>query len=72
VTALVYNNWDDRTPSGPAVQSAISAGQKNGVMANTVSIQPTDVTFPNDSFGQANEVQVNVFRTVGRNNPCQR
>ena len=69
VTALVYNNWDDRTPSGPAVQSAISAGRQNGVMANTVSIQPTDVTFPNDSFGQANEVQVNVFRTVGRNNP---
>ena len=69
VTALVYNNWDNRTPSGPAVQSAISAGQKNGVMAGTPSIQTSDVTFPVDSSGQANEVQVNVFRTVGRNNP---
>ena len=69
VTALVFNDWDNRTPSGPAVQSAISAGQKNGVMAGTASIQPSDVTFPVDASGQANEVQVNVFRTVGRNNP---
>ncbi|HTI44262.1 MAG TPA: pilus assembly protein TadG-related protein [Vicinamibacterales bacterium] len=68
-TALVYNSWTDRTASGPAVQSAISAAQKNGVMAGTVDVKPTDVTFPNDPYGQANEVQVNVFRTVARNNP---
>jgi hypothetical protein len=68
-TALVYNSWTDRTASGPAVQSAISAAQKNGVMAGAVDVQPTDVTFPNDPYGQANEVQVNVFRTIGRNNP---
>jgi Flp pilus assembly protein TadG len=69
VTALVYNSWTDRTPSGPAVQSAINAAQKNGVMAGTVAVQPTDVTFPTDPFGQANEVKVDVYRTVGRNNP---
>jgi len=69
VTALVYNSWDDRTASGPAVQSAISAGQKNGVMAGTVSIQPSDVTFPPNPSGPANQVQVNVYRTISRNNP---
>jgi hypothetical protein len=67
-TALVYNSWDNRTASGPAVQSAISAAQKNTVMAGTVAVQPSDVTFPLDSFGQANEVKVNIFRTAGRDN----
>jgi hypothetical protein len=34
-----------------------------------VSVQPTDVTFPNDSFGQPNRVKVDVYRTAGRSNP---
>jgi hypothetical protein len=69
VTALVFNNWDNRTASGPAVQSAISASQQNTVMGAAVSVQPTDVTFPNDSFGQPNRVKVDVYRTAGRSNP---
>src|SRR5512132_3430878 len=67
-TALVYNSWDNRTPSGPAVQSAISAGQQNAVMGGVPSVLTTDVTFPVDSFGQANEVKVNVFRSAARSN----
>jgi hypothetical protein len=70
-TALVFNDWNNRTPSGPAVQSAISAAQKNDVMLDAVSVQPTDVTFPVDAYGQANEVKVNVFRTAGRTNPVK-
>ena len=69
VTALVFNNWDDRSATGPAVQSALSTAQQNGVMGSAVSALPSDVTFPTDSFGQANEVQVNVFRTISRTNP---
>src|SRR5262249_16713362 len=69
VTALVYNNWNDRTASGPAVQSSMSASQQNTVMNGVVSVQPTDVTFPTDPFGQSNRVRVDVYRTTGRNNP---
>src|SRR4051812_16110359 len=67
-TALVFNDWDNRTTSGPAVQSALNTAQKNGVMLAPVSVQPTDVTFPLDPYGQANEVRVDVFRTAGRSN----
>jgi len=68
-TALVYNSYTDRTSSGPAVQSAISASQQNNVMGGVVSVLPSDVTFPNDTFGQPNRVRVNVYRTAGRMNP---
>jgi hypothetical protein len=70
-TALVYNSWDNRTASGPAVQSALSAAGKNDVMQAPVSVVPTDVTFPLDAYGQANEVKVDVFRTAGRSNPLK-
>jgi putative Flp pilus-assembly TadE/G-like protein len=67
-TALVYNSWSDRNATGPAVQSALSTAQQNNVMGSTVSVLPTDVTFPLDAYGQANEVKVDVFRTVSREN----
>ena len=70
-TALVYNSWSDRGPTGPAVQSSLSASQQNAVMGGVVSVQTSDVTFPVDSFGQANEVKVNVFRTASRTNPVR-
>jgi hypothetical protein len=69
VTALVYNSWTDRTTAGPAVQSAMSAAAQNTVMGGAVSVQPTDVTFPNDPSGQPNRVKVDVYRTAGRSNP---
>ncbi|MBI2834197.1 MAG: hypothetical protein HYX76_07195 [Acidobacteria bacterium] len=67
--ALVYQDFTDRSSSGPAVQGAISAGQANQVMGQTVSILPSDVTFPNDPQGQPTRVQVTVYRTGGRSNP---
>jgi hypothetical protein len=68
-TALVYDDWDDRSPSGPAVQSAMHTGLANKVMGQTVDVVSTDVTFPLDTYGQANLVKVGVFRTATRDNP---
>jgi len=67
-TALVFNNWNDRTASGPAVQSSISASQQNTVMNGVVSVGPSDVTFPAGPLG-SNRVKVDVYRTAGRSNP---
>jgi len=67
-TALVFNNYDDRTSSGPAVQSSISAASQNTVMGGNVSVQPADVTFPVGPLG-SNRVKVDVYRTAGRLNP---
>ena len=66
--ALAYNSNTDRSPTGPAVQSAINTGKTNLVAAGAVSIEPSDVTFPLDPAGRPNRVAVQVFRTVGRNN----
>ncbi len=68
-TALIYNSWSDRSPTGPAVQSAISTAIANKVMNVAVDTIASDVTFPVDSFGQPNEVKVDVFRTTARLNP---
>lgn len=66
--ALVYNDFDDRSSGGPAVQSAINTALANQVSGQAVSIVPADVTFPNDPTGQPTRVAVQVFRTVARNN----
>jgi putative Flp pilus-assembly TadE/G-like protein len=63
VTALVFNNFNDRTPTGPAVQSAISAGQKNKIAGGAPTIASADVTFPLSPSGASNRVQVDVHRT---------
>ena len=67
-TALVYNDFNDRSSGGPAVQSAINTALENKVMRSAVSVLPGDVTFPNDQFGRPNLVKVTVFRTASRNN----
>src|SRR5437764_2437491 len=46
--ALVYNDFDNRTPTGPAVQSAINTGLTNKIAGGDGSILPSDVTFPVD------------------------
>jgi len=65
-TALVFDDWDDRTAAGPAVQNAIQAAtsQANAVMHQPVSVLPADVTFP-----AVDRVQVQVQRTIARGNP---
>jgi Flp pilus assembly protein TadG len=69
-TALVFDNWDDRTPAGPAVLSAIAAAQANQVMGVTVSVKAEDVKFLNDPItGESDRVQVTVHRTSARGNP---
>ena len=67
-TALVFNSWSDRSISGPAVQSSMSAAAQNTVMNGVVSVQPSDVTFPVGPTG-SNRVKVDVYRTAGRSNP---
>jgi len=66
--ALVFNDFDDRSSSGPAVQSALSAARSNTVMSGTVSVLPEDVTFPTGPTGLNNRVRVTVYRTGGRTN----
>ena len=67
--ALYYDNWDDRSPTGPAVTSAINASTSNQVMSGNVSVTPEDVEFPLDPSGEANRVKVTVRRTASRGNP---
>ncbi len=67
--ALVFNSFTDRTPTGPAVMSAINAALANQVGGQPVSVLPEDVTFPNDPSGQPTRVAVHVFRTAARSNP---
>src|SRR6476660_3089362 len=66
--ALYYNNFDDRSSSGPAVLSAINTSTNNQVAGGAVSVHPEDVTFPLSPTGKNNRVQVQVFRTTARNN----
>jgi hypothetical protein len=67
--ALAFNSFTDRTSTGPAVQAAMNGAKANVVIGDQVSINPSDVTFPNDPFGQPTRVKVWVYRTTGRNNP---
>lgn len=68
-TALVYDNWDDRTPNGPAVQNALTAARVNQVIGGTVSIAPADVVFLNDPAGLNDRVQSTVYRDAAHGNP---
>ncbi len=68
-TALVFNDYYDRSAGGPVVRSAITTAESNLVIGNTVSVQTGDVTFPLGPTGLDNRVQVNVFRTTNRSNP---
>jgi Flp pilus assembly protein TadG len=67
--ALFFDDFDDRSPSGPAVTGAINAATANQVMYGAVSVTPDDVEFPNDEAGQATRVRVTVFRQASRGNP---
>jgi Flp pilus assembly protein TadG len=69
-TALAFDSWTDRTPTGPAVTSAIAGAQANAVMGGTVAIGPANVEFLNDPVsGDANRVKVTVRRTAATGNP---
>ncbi|MEO6236348.1 MAG: pilus assembly protein TadG-related protein [Vicinamibacterales bacterium] len=68
-TALVFNDWDDRTATGPAVMNALSAGRANKVMDAQVSVTVPDIEFPNDAAGQPTRVKSTVYRDASRGNP---
>ena len=74
-TALLFDDFEDRTPTGPAVTSAIAAATANQVMGNqstnegVVSVTPDDVEFLNDPQGEPTRVKVTVYRTAARGNP---
>jgi Flp pilus assembly protein TadG len=70
-TALAYNDFYNRTPTGPAVTNALAGARANQVMRGTVAVEAADVTFPNDPAGQPTRVKVNVFRNSARGNPMQ-
>jgi len=67
-TALAFNDFDNRSASGPAVTNAISAAQANLMMGESPSVLPSDVTFPNGPSGQPNRVRVSVHRMTAREN----
>ena len=66
--AFAYNSFDDRSSSGPVVQSAINTATANKVIGGSVSVEPGDVTFPIGSNGTFNRVKVTVYRTALREN----
>ena len=68
-TALIYDNWDDRSPTGPAVTNAVNASLQNKVMSGNVSVGPADVEFPLDPAGEPNRVKVTVYRNAAHGNP---
>jgi Flp pilus assembly protein TadG len=68
-TALAFNNYDDRSSTGPAVTNALAAARSNQVMAANVSVLPADVVFLNNPAGVNNRVQVSVYREASRGNP---
>ena len=69
-TALVLDNWDDRTPTGPAVVNALAASHSNEVMGAQVSVTPPDVEFlTSPTTGEQSRVKVTVWRSAARGNP---
>jgi Flp pilus assembly protein TadG len=68
-TALVFDDYDNRSATGPAVTSAITAGVANQVMSGNVSLTANDVEFPTDPTGEPNRVRVTVSRQASRGNP---
>jgi hypothetical protein len=61
-TALVFDDYDDRSATGPAVTNALNAARANDVMSADVTVGPADVVFLNDEIGEPNRVQVTVRR----------
>jgi Flp pilus assembly protein TadG len=67
-TALVYDDFDDRSATGPAVTNAIRAGTSNAVMGAAASVTAADIQFLNDATGEPTRVRATVYRTAARGN----
>ncbi len=69
-TALVYNDFNNHSATGPAVSGAVNTARANKVAGRAVSVTSDDVAFPvNPVTGQSDLVQVTVYRTTARGNP---
>jgi hypothetical protein len=62
-TALVFDDYTDRSATGPAVTNALEAARSNDVMSEDVVVGPGDVEFLKDEAGESNRVRVTVRRT---------
>lgn len=69
--ALAYDDYNDRTATGPAQDSAVSAALSNLVFGAPPSVlADTDVTFPLcPDDGTDGCIRVDVYRTLDRGNP---
>jgi hypothetical protein len=69
--ALAYDDYTDRTPTGPAQVNAQAAALRNGVFGAAPSVQlGTDITFPAcPDDGTDSCIRVDVHRTTARSNP---
>jgi Flp pilus assembly protein TadG len=67
--AMIFEDFENRSPTGPAVTNAINAAVANDVMREAVSVTPEDVEFLNDPSGEPNRIRVTVRRTAQRGNP---
>src|SRR5688572_6619361 len=69
-TALLYDDFHNKTSSGPAMTSALAGARANPVMQGQVSVTEADVEFlANPATGQLDRVKVTVRRTAQRGNP---
>ena len=62
--ALVFNDFNNRTAGGPAVTSAVSASQANGIGNGQTIVPVQNVTFPLGPTGLNNRVGVLVERQI--------
>jgi Flp pilus assembly protein TadG len=62
--ALGFDDYENRSASGPAVQNAVTAALENKVMNGDVLVTPDDVTFPLSPTGADNRVRVEVSSTI--------
>jgi len=67
--SLAFDDFDDHSPTGPAVTNAIATAQANQVMAGAVSVTPADIEFLTGTGGIQNRIRVTVYRTAARGNP---
>ena len=71
--ALAFDNWSNRTDSGPAKTFAYQATQQNWIWGKAPAVSITnDVTFPTvpaDQCADTSCVRVNVYRNVPAGNP---
>jgi Flp pilus assembly protein TadG len=67
--ALAYDDYDNRTATGPAVVHAIATAKANKVQGKDVSVEVGDIEFLKDPAGESNRVRVTVYRNVARGNP---